>query len=136
MPEHVDRRRSRASSATVTRPVNEALAPARIATGRFDDSLNGVLLDRSHVTPPHQLGRMIVEELCNVGARDVAIWLQDYDQRLLHPLHVPGSGDHAVEPVDASVPGRAFALHTTVEYQADDGSTRAWAPLLDGTDRV
>ena len=119
-----------------TGPVNEALTERGPTSGRLDDTLSGHLLDRSHITPPHLLGDMIAEEITGAGARDLAIWLQDYDQRLLHPLPLRGHPPAAAETIDGSLAGRAFTLHTSVEHVESDGSRRLWLPLLDGTERV
>ena len=124
-----------AAAAAETGDVEEAITGRGPTTGRFDDTLSGQLLDRSHTTAPYDLGPMIVAEVTAAGARNVGIWLHDYDQRMLHPLALP---DHQpqVEPIDGSVAGRAFTLHTVVETDDPDGGHRLWLPLLDGTDRV
>lgn len=119
----------------MTGPVDEALNARGPASGFFDDTLNGTLLDRSHTVAPHLLGAMVAEELAATGARDLAIWLQDYDQKMLHPVALPGQLLPAVESVDGSVAGRAFTLHASVESDAG-GGRRLWVPMLDGTDRV
>ena len=117
-------------------PVDEVLTARGPVTGRLDDSLSGQLMDRSHTTAPNDLGSMIAEEVTAAGGRDLVIWLQDYDQRMLHPLVLQGHPAAAVESVDGSLPGRAFSMHTIVEHAEPDGSRRLWVPLLDGTDRV
>lgn len=122
-------------AAAETGAVNEALTASGPTTGRLDDTLSGHLLDRSHTTAPYNLGPMIAEEMTAVGVRDVAIWLQDYDQRLLHPVPLPDQFRPA-EAIDGSLAGRAFTLHTLVEIDDVGGGRRVWAPMLDGTDRV
>ena len=120
----------------VTGPVDGLLNSRGPATGRVDDTLSGVLTDRSHTTAPHAVAAMVSEEFTAAGARNVALWLQDYDQVELHPMPVPGQPLPAVEAVDNSLPGRAFTLHAIVELDDPDGGRRLWVPLLDGTDRV
>lgn len=122
----------------VTGPVNDALTGRGTTTGALDDTLTGQLLDRSHTTAPYDMAAVIAEEATAAGARDVAFWIHDYDQRLLHPLAVgrPPEQTGAVESMDTSLPGRAFALHTFVEQEQSSGWTRVWMPLLDGTERV
>lgn len=117
----------------VTGPVNDALTGRGPRTGGVDDSLTGQLLDRAHTTAPHDLPAVIAEEIVAAGGRDVSFWMHDYDQRSLHP--VPPDPAHPVEPIDNSLPGRAFTLHTFVE-RAEASGTRVWLPLLDGTERV
>lgn len=116
--------------------VNSVLTDRGPTTGRLDDSLSGQILDRSHTTAPYDVGRMILEEVTAVGVRDFAVWLQDYDQRQLHPLALGEGSTAVVEPVDGSLPGRAYSLQTVIEHAEPDGGRRMWAPLLDGTDRV
>ena len=79
---------------------------------------------------------MILGEVTAVGVRDFAVWLQDYDQRQLHPLPLQGGAPAVVEAVDGSLPGRAYSLQSIVEHDAPDGGRRVWLPLLDGTERV
>ena len=117
-------------------PVNEVLAARGPRSGELDDTLIGRLLDRSHTAAPYQIAAMVSEELSAVGARNVAIWLHDYDQQVLHPLDLPGQPAATEESVDGSLPGRAFGLHTVVEQRQAAGAVRLWLPLLDGTDRV
>src|SRR5688500_11010047 len=95
-----------------TGPVNEILTASGPTSDALDDSVIGRVLDRSHTAAPFRIGAMVAEELTRVGARDIAIWMQDYDQRMLHPLDLPGQPDAAVEAVDGSLAGRAFGLHT------------------------
>lgn len=130
-----DRSERDAGAASTPAPVNAAVTGRGPLTGRLDDTLSGHLLDRSHTTAPYDLGRMILEEVTAVGVRDFAVWLQDYDQRQLHPLPLPGS-HAAVEAVDGSLPGRAYTLQSMVEHDEPGGARRLWVPLLDGTERV
>ncbi|RBY98172.1 serine/threonine-protein phosphatase [Blastococcus sp. TF02-8] len=94
----------------------------------------GSLLDRAHLIPPRLVGPLVAQELAGLGCRDVAIHLQDYDQRTLQPLR--GRGLQAeVLPIDGSDTGRAFATEQPVETETADG-VRLHLPMLDGSDRV
>jgi serine phosphatase RsbU (regulator of sigma subunit) len=101
----------------------------------FGERLLGSLLDRSHQMPPHMIAPLVAQEIAMIGGRDVEVLLQDYDQMTLVPL----PGDRLVvgapQPIDGSLPGRAFQTDTAVERTQDDG-VRVFVPLLDGTDRV
>ncbi len=97
--------------------------------------LLGAILDKQHVTAPPDLAAMIAAEADAEGLRDLAIYLQDYDQLALLPLP-DGSKDRDEEPIDGSAPGRAFATNTPVEVAGSHGGTRLWLPMLNGTDRV
>ena len=103
-------------------PVNSVLSERGPRSGLLDDTLSGHLLDRSHTTAPHDLGRMILDEVTAVGVRDFGIWLQDYDQRQLHPLPLRDDEHAAIEAVDGSMPGRAYSLQSMVEHTVDDGA--------------
>ncbi|MFN2523278.1 MAG: PP2C family protein-serine/threonine phosphatase [Mycobacteriales bacterium] len=96
--------------------------------------LLGAVLDKQRVTAPPDLAAMIAAEAEVEGLRDLALYLQDYDQLALLPLHVAGQ-DRGEESIDGSVPGRAFAGNAPVEVPAE-GGTRMWLPMLNGTDRV
>jgi serine phosphatase RsbU (regulator of sigma subunit) len=96
--------------------------------------LLGAVLDKLHATAPADLTEMVAAEAAAEGLVDLAVYLQDYDQLALLPLPT-GGNDRNEEPIDGSVPGRAFAANTPVEISAD-GGTRIWLPMLDGTDRV
>ncbi len=97
--------------------------------------LLGVILDKQHVTAPPDLAVMIAEAAAVEGLADLALYLQDYDQFALLPLRTGGK-DRDEELIDGSTPGRAFAANTPVEVPAEEGGTRLWLPMLNGSDRV
>ena len=118
------------------RPINASLTERGPTTDALDATLIGNLLDRSHTTAPQDVPQLAAEELYRVGAVDVAFWMQDYDQLVLHALDIPGQPTAQVEAIDGTVAGAAFTRHAAVERVEQDGGTRVWLPLLDGTDRV
>jgi len=97
--------------------------------------LLGTLIDRSHTLPPHLVVPLVATELASVGARDVAVYLQDFDQVTLRPLSGEGLPPRRPVTIDNSPAGRAFATDEPVERDTGDG-VRLHLPLLDGTDRV
>ncbi len=99
------------------------------------ERLLGSLLDRAHLIPPRLTGPLVAQELTRVGARDVSVYLQDYDQISLQPLLGPGLVGKPV-PIDDSPAGRAFITDSAVEEEAPDGWARLYLPMLDGSDRV
>lgn len=101
------------------------------------EHLLGSLLEGAHVVPPEGVAAFVAEQASIIGASDVAVYLQDYEQQLLMPLTSAGLPEREPEPVDTSVAGRAFTTSAPLETDAGDGTgRRLWLPLLDGTDRV
>lgn len=95
----------------------------------------GSLIDRAHLMPPRLVGPLVAQEIASVGGRDVSIWLQDYDQRILKPLTGRGLVGKSA-PIDGSWPGRAFTADTRIEQELPDGSRRLYLPMLDGSSRI
>lgn len=102
---------------------------------RSHERVLGTIIDRSHTIAPEALTRLLVDELAVMGASDVALYLQDYDQELLLPLTSEGLADREPEPIEGSVAGRAFTTDLPVE-RVVDGGERIWLPMLNGTERV
>jgi serine phosphatase RsbU (regulator of sigma subunit) len=95
----------------------------------------GSLLDRAHLIPARLVGPLVAQELTAAGARDVTVYLQDYDQVTLQPLRGRGLvGEPA--PIEGTAPGRAFTTTEAVEEPQPDGGVRLHLPMLDGSDRV
>ncbi len=101
----------------------------------FGEHLLGTMIDRAHEMPPQLIAPLVAEVVAAIGGRDVALFLQDYEQLSLMPL--PGQGLVVEEPalIEESLPGQAFLTDALVE-QPVDGGVRLFLPLLDGTDRV
>ncbi len=97
----------------------------------FDDAIRE-LLRRSHTVKVSDLTSLVNDAVVPLDVH-VMIYLVDYEQRALRPLHdrPPTPSPVAVE---GSLAGRAFA---TLEIQAKARSPRAlWVPILDGTARL
>jgi serine phosphatase RsbU (regulator of sigma subunit) len=102
----------------------------------FGERLLGTMIDRAHEMPPQLIAPLVAEVIAVIGGRDVAVYLQDYEQMTLVPL--PGQGLVVGEPVPidvSSAAGRAF-LGDAMTEQAVGAEVRLFVPLLDGTDRV
>jgi serine phosphatase RsbU (regulator of sigma subunit) len=116
-------------------PVGFRDASGRPTTESMGEGLIGSILDRAHLMPPRLVGPLLAQELGGVGAGDVAVYLQDFEQVGLQPLTGPGLvGEPA--PIDDTSVGQAFATDSPVEEQQDDGCVRLNVPMLDGSDRV
>ena len=99
-----------------------------------DGRMLGAIIDQAHVTPPDKLMAMFAEHAGAAGLADLTIYLQDYDHLALLPLpHGPKEPDP--QPVEGTLPGKAFSSNAPVEAPVE-GGTRIWLPMLDGTDRV
>jgi serine phosphatase RsbU (regulator of sigma subunit) len=93
------------------------------------------LLRRGYGMLPEDLPRSIRElAVEHLGARDVVLYLVDLDQTELRPFD-PDRTDLAAEPVDSSLPGRAFQEERLVVQHGDDGR-RVWIPVLDSAERL
>jgi hypothetical protein len=101
----------------------------------FGERLLGTMIDRAHEMPPQLIAPLVGEVLAVIGGRDVAVFLQDYDQMTLLPLPGPGLVAGEPEPIEGSFAGRAFLGDEIVEQPVEAG-VRLFVPLLDGTDRV
>ncbi len=101
----------------------------------FGERLLGTMIDRAHEMPPQLIAPLVAQLIGEIGGRDVAVFLPDYDQTSLVPL--PGHGLVAGTPeaMEGSLAGRAFLGDAMVE-QASDAGVRLFVPMLDGTDRV
>ncbi|WP_409333083.1 PP2C family protein-serine/threonine phosphatase [Trujillonella humicola] len=124
------------------RPADDELAGLGFADpdGRprgesLGERLLGSLLDRAHLMPPRLVGPLVAQEVAEMGGRDVAIYLQDFEHAHLRPLQGPGLVGRP-EPIDDSPAGTAFRTDQRCEVPQADGSVRLFVPMLDGSDRV
>jgi hypothetical protein len=123
-------------------PAEDALAGLGFADpgGRtrgesLGERLLGSLLDRAHLMPPRLVGPLVAQEVAEMGGRDVAIYLQDFEHAMLRPLDGPGLVGEP-EPIDGSPAGAAFRTDQRCEMPQPDGAVRMFVPMLDGSDRV
>lgn len=116
-------------------PVGFRGSEGRPVVESMGEALLGHLLDRAHFIPPDLVGPLVAQEARAAGVREVAVFLQDYDQVHLEPLTGRGLSGERV-PIAGSLAGRAFAESRTVEEECADGSVRLYVPMLDGADRI
>jgi hypothetical protein len=95
--------------------------------------LLGRLLEASHDLEPDEIVAAVARAGQALDARDVAIYLVDYEQVLLVPI--PDGTDRAPLEVDTTLAGRAFAAIAVQEADVGPGR-RLWLPLLDGAERL
>jgi serine/threonine protein phosphatase PrpC len=95
------------------------------------------LLRRSHLSIPSDLATIVADQAAEADARDVVVYLIDYEQSVLVPL--PGPVVRPPEPlsVAGTVAGRAFSTSSILRAAVEEpGRQRTWIPLLDGTERL
>ncbi len=90
----------------------------------------------SHLVVPDDVPNLLVEHAKGLGAEDAALYLVDYEQRVLVP--VPNRNGPAREEVviDATLAGRCYRTLEIQTTTRDEGGVRVWAPVLDGVERL
>jgi Stage II sporulation protein E (SpoIIE) len=92
------------------------------------------LLRRTHLSAPSAVGGVILEQAEALGARDVVLYVVDYEQTALSAL---APSDRDALSVTGTLAGRAFTTTSALRSPAPDGAgERVWMPLLDGTERL
>jgi hypothetical protein len=95
------------------------------------------LLRRTHLCAPSDLAAVVADPVRRIGARDVVLYLIDYEQRTLVPLRGSHPEDLAPLSVTGTIAGRAFSTTSILRSSSEERSgQRLWLPLLDGTDRL
>jgi stage II sporulation SpoE-like protein len=92
------------------------------------------ILSGAHLWQPDDLPPAIEAAVSRAGLH-ARIWVVDYEQKTLHPLPQEGAVMPEPLPVDGSLAGRVFGRVQSAESD-DDGATRWWVPMVDGTDRL
>jgi serine phosphatase RsbU (regulator of sigma subunit) len=90
----------------------------------------------SHLLVPDDVAALLAEHARTVGADDAALYLVDYEQRILVPVPNPDGPEREEVVIDSTLAGRCyrtFDIQTTVP---EDGRLRLWAPVLDGVERL
>ncbi|MCW3003601.1 MAG: serine/threonine-protein phosphatase [Conexibacter sp.] len=122
------------------RGTGTVVADLRDSTKRQDArvvELWGELLRRTHLSAPSDLAALIAGQAGAVGAREVELYLVDYELTELIPLPVAAADRRESLSVAGTVAGRAFSATTILESpRRDGGHRRFWFPLLDGTERL
>src|SRR5205807_2589512 len=73
------------------------------------------------------------EHARRIGALDAAIFLVDYEQRVLTPLPRPGGPDRQAVAVEGTLAGRAFS---SLSRQWNGDRTLLWVPMVEGNERL
>ncbi|MFN2506755.1 MAG: PP2C family protein-serine/threonine phosphatase [Acidimicrobiales bacterium] len=94
------------------------------------------LVDASHLVVPDDVPVLLVQHARALGADDAALYLVDYEQRVLVPVPNPDSSAREEVVIDTTLAGwcyRTLEIQTTA---AEEGGLRVWAPVLDGVERL
>lgn len=94
------------------------------------------LLRRSHLAVPEDVPALIVEHAGGLGADDAAVYLVDYEQRVLVPVPNPGGSERDEVAIETTLAGRCYRNLDIQETVGEDGHRRMWVPVLDGVERL
>src|SRR5207245_8321966 len=87
------------------------------------------LLAEARFAVPDAVPGLLAEHARRLGALDAAIFLVDYEQRVLTPLPRPGGPDRQAVAVEGTLAGRAFST-LTPQWNAED--TLLWVRMVAG----
>lgn len=94
------------------------------------------LLQAAHLAVPDDVPRLVVEHARGLGTDDAALYLVDYEQRVLVP--VP-NGDGPVRDevvIETTLAGRCYRTLDVQQAPDGHGGRRVWVPVLDGAERL
>jgi hypothetical protein len=91
------------------------------------------LLTDAQFAVPDDVPGLLAEHARRLGASDAAIFLVDYEQRVLTPLPAPGAPEREAVAVEGTLAGRAFTL-LSPQWSNDAGLL--WVPLVEGNERL
>jgi serine phosphatase RsbU (regulator of sigma subunit) len=91
------------------------------------------LLSEAQFVVPDAVPRLLSEHCRRIGAVDAAIFLVDYEQRVLTPLPRPGGPDRQPVMVEGTLAGRAFS---TLSVQWSGDGALLWVPMVEGNERL
>lgn len=98
----------------------------------FPEPVGDLLRDAQFAVPDDVPG-LLVKYARRLGALDAAIFLVDYEQRVLAPLPVPGGPEREAVAVEGTLAGRAFST-VTPQWSGDGGLL--WVPMVEGNERI
>ena len=93
----------------------------------------GELLSEAQFAVPDDMPGLLAKHARRLGAMDAAIFLVDYEQRVLTPLPEPGGPERESVSVEGTLAGRAFS---TLSPQWSGDGTLLWVPMVEGNERL
>jgi hypothetical protein len=94
------------------------------------------LVQASHLAVPDDVAALIVEHARGLGAEDAALYLVDYEQRVLAPVPNSDGPDREEVLIDATLAGWCYRTLEVQQTTGEDGRGRMWVPVLDGVERL
>jgi len=94
------------------------------------------LVQAMHLVVPDDLPALVIEHARGLGAEDAAVYLVDYEQRVLVPVPNPDGPCRDEVVIDSTLAGRCYRTLDIQQTTSDDGRLRIWAPVLDGVERL
>ncbi|HEX2043946.1 MAG TPA: PP2C family protein-serine/threonine phosphatase [Acidimicrobiales bacterium] len=94
------------------------------------------MVESSHLLVPDDVPGLLVDHAKALGAEDAALYLVDYEQRVLVPVPNPNGAERDEVVIDTTLAGRCYRTLEMQTTTREDGGVRVWAPVLDGVERV
>jgi serine phosphatase RsbU (regulator of sigma subunit) len=94
------------------------------------------VVQRSHLLIPDDVPSLLVEHAKGIGAEDAALYLVDYEQRVLVPVPNPRGCQRDEVVIDTTLAGRCYRTLQIQITSREEGGLRVWAPVLDGVERL
>ena len=94
------------------------------------------LVDASHLAVPDDVPALLAEFGGRMGAEDVALYLVDYEQRVLVPVPGTSGTERGEVAIDATLAGRCYRTLDIQQTAPDEDHRRLWVPVLDGVERL
>jgi len=91
------------------------------------------LIDNARFAVADEVPRLLARHARQAGALDAAMFLVDYDQRVLNPLPRPDGPERQPVAVEGTLAGRAFS---TLSLQWNADRTLLWVPMVEGNERL
>src|SRR5436305_13219910 len=86
----------------------------------------GDMLSDAQFAVPDDVPGLLAKHARRLGALDAAIFLVDYEQRILTPLPRPGGPDRQPATIEGTLAGRAFS---TLSLQWTGDGALLWVPM-------
>ena len=94
------------------------------------------VIQAAHLLIPDDVPTLLVEHAKGLGAEDAALYLVDYEQRVLVPVPNPNGPEREEVLIDATLAGRCYRTLEVQTTTREDAGVRVWVPVLDGVERL